>query len=72
VIKKNEVDEACGTQGRLERCIQGFGEELKERDHLEDLGLDGRIILKLVFKKWGGEAWTKLIWLRIGTGGGSS
>jgi hypothetical protein len=27
VIKKNEVDGACGTQGRQERCIQGFGGE---------------------------------------------
>jgi hypothetical protein len=36
---------------------------------LEYLGLDRRIILKWVFKKWG-EAWTELIWLRIGTGGG--
>ena len=28
-------------------------ETLRERDLLEDPGLDGRIILKLIFKKWG-------------------
>jgi hypothetical protein len=29
-----------------------------------------RIILKGIFKKWDGTAWTGSIWLRIGTGGG--
>jgi len=44
---------------------------LRERDHLEDSGLDERIILRWIFRKWDGRAWTGLIWLRIGTGEGS-
>ena len=39
---------------------------LSERDHLENTSIDGRIILKWIFKKWDGKTWTGLIWLRIG------
>jgi hypothetical protein len=39
----------------------------EEGDHLEDQSIDGRIILRWLFRKWG--AWTRLIWFRIGTGG---
>jgi hypothetical protein len=41
-----------------------------EREHLGDVGVCGMIILKLILKKWEGEAWTGLVWLRIGRGGG--
>ena len=35
--------------------------EVRERHHLEDLGVDGRIILNLILKLDGKE-WTELIW----------
>jgi hypothetical protein len=40
---------------------------LKGRDHEEDLGVDGTIIMKRILSKWDGNACIGLIWLRIGT-----
>jgi hypothetical protein len=45
-------------------------EDVRKRDHPEDIGVDGRIISKWIFRKWCGEAWTGLVWLKKGTGGG--
>jgi len=40
-----------------------------EKDRLGDQGVDGRIILRWIFRKLDVRALTGLIWLRIGTGG---
>ena len=34
-------------------------------------GVDGRIILRWIFRKWGVRVGTGWSWLRIGTGGGN-
>jgi len=54
-----------------EKPIQGFWwGNLRERDQLEDPGIDGRIILRWIFRKWDEGIWTGSSWHRIGTGGG--
>jgi len=43
---------------------------LRERDHLGDPGVDGRIILRWIFRKWDVGVWTGSSSLRIWTSGG--
>jgi hypothetical protein len=40
-----------------------------EEDHLENVDVDGQIILKCIFKKWDGEACTGFFRFRTRTGG---
>jgi hypothetical protein len=42
----------------------------KRKSHLGDPGVDVRIILKWIFRKWDVGVWTGSSWLGIGTGGG--
>jgi len=44
---------------------------LRERDRLEEPGVDGSIILRWIFRKWDVWAWTVSICVRIGIGGGN-
>ena len=46
------------------------GGNLRERDHLENSCVVGRIILRRICSKWDVEEWTGLISHEIGTGGG--
>ena len=61
---------ACSAYGREQRCNRVWWGNLRERDHLGNPGVDGRIILRWIFMKWDVGVWTGSFWLRIGTGGG--
>ena len=43
---------ACRKYGREKWCVQDLFGKHKRRNYLEDLGVNGRIILKCIFKKW--------------------
>jgi hypothetical protein len=43
---------------------------LREGDQLEDPGVDGRVILRCIFRKWDVGVWTESSWLSIGAVGG--
>jgi len=61
----------CSTYGeRRGGRIGSWWGNLREIDHLGDSGVDGRIILRWIFRKWDVRAWIGFSWLRIGTGGG--
>jgi hypothetical protein len=52
-----------------EACTGFWWKNLRERDHWGNPGVDGRIILRRIFRKWDVGVWTGLIWLRAEAGG---
>ena len=72
-IKESEAGGASSMYGRRLEVYRGFlWGSRKERNHLEDPGVDGRAILRWIFRKWDVRVWTGSSCLRIGTGGGHS
>jgi len=56
-----ETFQKTSTLGERGSVIQGFG---GETDHLEHLGVDGKL-----FKEWNGGEWTAIIRLMVVAGG---
>ena len=50
-----------GLKRNISRVLVG-----KERDHLEDLCVDVKVVLKCILLKYDGVAWTVFSWIRIG------
>ena len=61
---------SCSTYRERRGLYRVWWGKLRERDHLEDTGVGGRIIIRWIFRKWDVGVCTGLLWLRIGTGGG--
>jgi hypothetical protein len=58
------------TTGYCAEKLIYFSRKPERRQHLEDLGVDGRIILEWILGKLGGMVWTEFILVRIGISGG--
>jgi len=69
VIYKVCIDLQARVWGREEVCTGFWWGKLRERDHSGDPDVDGRIILRGIFRKWEGLVGTEWSWLRIGKGG---
>ena len=54
--------------GRMMSYTGFWWGNLRERDHLEDLSVDGMVTLKWIFKKWDGGTLTILLWFGTGDG----
>ena len=54
-IKENEMGIVCSKYGEKNGAYRIWWGRLRERGHLEDFGLDGKIILKWFLKLNGGH-----------------
>lgn len=57
-VKQDKTGERC------EKCVQGCYGKSEGTEHLEDLGVEGNIIVKLILNKRDRRVWIAFIWLR--------
>jgi len=57
--------------GRVEVYTGLWWGNLRERDHWKDPGVDEKITLRCIFRKWDVTSWIGSMWLRIGTMSGT-
>jgi hypothetical protein len=69
-VKNIEIGWTCNTYGRQERRTQGFGEDSSGKEQFGRPKHGWEDNINVILKKLFGEAYTGLVWLRIGTGGG--
>jgi hypothetical protein len=51
-------------------CTGCWWGKLRERDHLEDPSVNGRLVIKWILRLWDVGAWSGSSWLSVETGGG--
>lgn len=54
-------------EGEKEMHTNFYSENLKGRDHFQGLGVDGRMILKLILREWDVD-WVHHLWIGINGG----
>ena len=60
------AERTCRIYGREVKSIKVLWGDLKEKDYLEDLEVDGKTIIKWIFKKWyGGMDWIYMVQLYL-------
>jgi hypothetical protein len=50
-----DLDQARGRNGERRDAYKALVGKPEGKSHLEDLGIDGRIILKWLYKTWNGQ-----------------
>ena len=51
-IEKNDMGGYCSAYGEEDGRVQGLWGNLREEDHSRDPDVDGRKILRWIFRKW--------------------
>jgi hypothetical protein len=69
-VKFHYIAAKLARKGKNIYAYRILAQKPEGKDHLEDVGVDERIMLKFILNKWDGRLRTGLIWFRIGTSGG--